>query len=64
MSARNRSRRRPEASWKRLIRAPSRMVGAVTAFMECTVADIIERGAHVMRTYAAWPDEKPAPPVR
>jgi hypothetical protein len=40
------------------------MVDAVTAFMECTVADIIERGAHVMCTYAAWLDEKPAPPVR
>jgi flavin reductase (DIM6/NTAB) family NADH-FMN oxidoreductase RutF len=57
--------------------------GAATAYIECTVADIVERGDHVMfvgsveggrvvggppllyyrRTYAAWPEEKPAPPV-
>jgi flavin reductase (DIM6/NTAB) family NADH-FMN oxidoreductase RutF len=57
--------------------------GAVTAYIECAVADIVERGDHVMfigsveggrvvggppllyyrRTYAAWPEEKPAPPV-
>jgi flavin reductase (DIM6/NTAB) family NADH-FMN oxidoreductase RutF len=60
------------------------LADAVTAFMECTVADIIEEGDHVMfigsveggrfvggapllyyrRTYAAWPEERPAPPIR
>jgi flavin reductase (DIM6/NTAB) family NADH-FMN oxidoreductase RutF len=59
------------------------LVDAATAFIECTVADVIEKGDHVMfigsveggrviggppllyyrRTYAAWPEEKPAPPV-
>jgi flavin reductase (DIM6/NTAB) family NADH-FMN oxidoreductase RutF len=60
------------------------LADAVTAFIECTVADIIEEGDHVMfigsveggrfvggapllyyrRTYAAWPEERPAPPIR
>jgi len=60
------------------------LVDAATAFIECAVADVIEKGDHVMfigsvdggrviggppllyyrRTYAAWPEEKPAPPVR
>ncbi|MDP9321111.1 MAG: flavin reductase family protein [Chloroflexota bacterium] len=59
------------------------LVDAVNAFMECTVADVIETGDHVVfigsveggrvvggppllyyrRTYASWPEEKPAPPV-
>ncbi|HEV2011240.1 MAG TPA: flavin reductase family protein [Candidatus Limnocylindria bacterium] len=59
------------------------LIDAVTAFIECTIADISEGGDHVMvigsvdggrlvggppllyyhRTYAAWPEEKPAPPV-
>jgi flavin reductase (DIM6/NTAB) family NADH-FMN oxidoreductase RutF len=59
------------------------LIDAATAFMECTVADVIEQGDHVMfvgsveggrsiggppllyyrRTYATWPEEKPAPPV-
>jgi flavin reductase (DIM6/NTAB) family NADH-FMN oxidoreductase RutF len=59
------------------------LMDAVSAFMECNVAEVIERGDHVMfigsveggrvvggppllyyrRTYAAWPEEKPAPPV-
>jgi flavin reductase (DIM6/NTAB) family NADH-FMN oxidoreductase RutF len=59
------------------------LVDAATAFIECTVADVIEKGDHVMfigsvesgrfvggppllyyrRTYAAWPEETPAPPI-
>jgi len=59
------------------------LVDAATAFIECAVADVIEKGDHVMfigsveggrviggppllyyrRTYASWPEEKPAPPV-
>ena len=59
------------------------LIAAASAFMECTVAEVLERGDHVMfigsveggrvvggppllyyrRTYAAWPEEKPAPPV-
>jgi flavin reductase (DIM6/NTAB) family NADH-FMN oxidoreductase RutF len=59
------------------------LVDAATAFIECAVADVIEKGDHVMfigsveggrviggppllyyrRTYAAWPEETPAPPV-
>ena len=59
------------------------LLDAACAFMECTVAEVIERGDHVMfigsveggrviggppllyyrRSYAAWPEEKPAPPV-
>jgi flavin reductase (DIM6/NTAB) family NADH-FMN oxidoreductase RutF len=59
------------------------LVDAVNAFMECTVADVIERGDHVVfigsveggrvvggppllyyrRTYASWPEERPAPSV-
>jgi len=59
------------------------LVDVASAFMECTVAEVIERGDHVMfigsveggrviggppllyyrRTYAAWPEEKPAPPI-
>jgi flavin reductase (DIM6/NTAB) family NADH-FMN oxidoreductase RutF len=59
------------------------LIDAATAFMECTVADVIEGGDHVMfigsveggrvvggppllyyrRTYAGWPEEKPAPPI-
>jgi len=59
------------------------LVDAANAFLECTVAEVIEQGDHVMfvgsveggrvlggppllyyrRTYAAWPEETPAPPV-
>ena len=59
------------------------LIDAVSAFIECDVADIMEGGDHVMfvgsveggrvtggppllyyrRTYAGWPEEKPAPPV-
>lgn len=59
------------------------LIDAVTAFIECTIADVSEGGDHVMvigsvdggrhvggppllyyrRTYAAWPEEQPAPPV-
>jgi flavin reductase (DIM6/NTAB) family NADH-FMN oxidoreductase RutF len=59
------------------------LTGAITAYAECAVQNIIEEGDHVMfvgsveggrvlggtpllyyrRTYAAWPEEEPAPPL-
>jgi flavin reductase (DIM6/NTAB) family NADH-FMN oxidoreductase RutF len=66
-----------------LARGAPVLVDAITAYMECTVANVIEEGDHVMfvgsveggrvlggapllyyrRTYAAWPEEEPAPPL-